>query len=183
MTTDPRLSIIVVAHRMARQVENTLFTLSTQYQRQVAENDYEIILVENASDDLLGEARATAAAANVRYFMRDESGTSPAPALNFGVAQARASTLGLIIDGARLVTPRVVSYALAVTKLDRHALVVVPGYHLGSAEQQNNAQHDEASEQELLRGVDWRQNGYLLFEVSCISSANRHGIFHPFMES
>jgi hypothetical protein len=183
VTPSPRLSVVVVAHRMARQAENTLFTLSAKYQREVEQDDYEIIVVENASDDVLGEARAAAAAPNVRYFLRDEPGTSPAPALNFGVAQARGETLGLMIDGARMVTPRVVSYALSATRALPDALVVAPGYHLGSAEQQHSPEHDEAAEQTLLGGVDWRQNGYLLFEISCVSSANRHGVFHPFMES
>lgn len=168
---------------MSRQAENTLFTLSARYQRGVGEEDYEIILVENSSDDLLGEARALAMGKNVRYFLRDEPGTSPAPALNFGVMQARAPTVGLIIDGARLVTPRVVLYALAAMRMERHALVVVPGYHLGSDEQHKSPHHDEAYEQELLASIDWRHNGYLLFEASCPSGANRHGVFHPFMES
>ncbi|HEX7672447.1 MAG TPA: glycosyltransferase family A protein [Polyangiaceae bacterium] len=183
MTRAPRLSIVIVAHRMSRQAENTLFTLSARYQRDVDEEDYEILFVENRSDDVLGEERARATGRNVRYFLRDEPGTSPAPALNFGVAQARAEAAGLLIDGARLVTPRVVSYALAATRMNPHALVVVPGYHLGTDEQHRNPEHDEAHEQALLAALDWKKNGYLLFEASVPSGANRHGVFHPFMES
>ena len=45
---------MVVVHEMARQAENTLLTLGARYQRHVSEADYEIVVVENASRDLLG---------------------------------------------------------------------------------------------------------------------------------
>ena len=183
MSERPRLSVVVVAYRMARQAENTLFSLSTRYQRDVADDDYEVVFVENRSDDVLGEERARATGPNVRYFLRDEPGTSPAPALNFGVSQARADTVGLMIDGARLITPRVLTYALAARQMDENAVVIVPGYHLGSDEQHKAPGHDETSEQALLDGVNWKHNGYRLFEVATPSGANRHGVFHPFMES
>ncbi len=176
--------MVVVVHRMARQAENTLFSLSSRYQRNAGSLDYEIIVVENTSSDLLGEARAgSAGGERVRYFLRDEPGTSPAPALNFGVARARARRIGIVIDGARMVTPRVVEYAALASRMDPEALVVVPGYHLGKEEQQRSPGYDESVEQGLLAGIGWKANGYRLFEVSCLSSANPHGVFHPFMES
>lgn len=181
--TEPELSIVVVVHRMSRQAENTLTSLSPPYQRHVSAADYEIVVVENASDDVLGEARARAAGPNVRYFLREEPGASPAPALNFGARQARAARLGLIIDGARLVSPRVVEYAILAGRMDPHALVAVPGYHLGPSEQQHNPDYGESVERALLDSADWKKDGYRLFEIASVSSANRHGVFHPFMES
>lgn len=181
--TAPKLSIVVVVHRMARQAENTLFSLSAPYQRHVTSDDYELIVVENASSDVLGEARATAAANGVRYFFRDERGVSPAPALNFGVRQARAPFIGLVVDGARLVTPRVVEYALLASRMDPQALVVVPGYHLGATEQQRDPNYEEAKEIELLDRSGWQNDGYALFDIATLSSANASGVFHPFMES
>lgn len=179
----PFLSVVIVVHRMSRQAENTLRSFAVPYQRGVAPSDYEVIVVENASSDVLGEGRARATGKNVRYFFREEPGTSPAPALNFGVAQAEGERLGLVIDGARLVSPRVLEYALMALRMDEHGLVAVPGYHLGPSEQQSNPGYDEATEQELLRLSRWTEDGYRLFDVSCMSSANRHGVFHPFMES
>ena len=159
---------MVVVHQMARQAENTLVTLAARYQRHVSEADYEIIVVENRSSDVLGEARATATGGNIRYFLRDEPGTSPAPALNFGVSQARGARIGLVIDGARMVSPRVVEYALLAGRMDPNALVVVPGYHLGETEQSKASGHDERAEQALIDGIGWRENGYRLFEVACL---------------
>jgi hypothetical protein len=174
---------VVVVFRMSAQAENTIRSFCAGYQRNVAESDYEVIVVENASTDVLGEERALSLGGNVRYFLRDEPGTSPGPALDFGVSRARAARVGLVIDGARLVTPRVVEYALLAGRMDPASLVVVPGYHLGPTEQQKNPGYDEAAERALLRGIEWPSNGYRLFEISTLSSANRHGVFHPFMES
>lgn len=181
--TRPELSLVVVVHRMSRQAANTLHSLSTAYQRSVSSDDYEVIVVENRSGDLLGEAAALSAGPNFRYVLRDEPGVSPAPALNHGARVARAERLGLLVDGARLVTPRVVEYALLAGRMDPRSLVVVPGFHLGSEEQQRAPDHDAAREQALLASVGWPGDGYRLFEISVPSSANPHGPFHPFMES
>jgi glycosyltransferase involved in cell wall biosynthesis len=182
---EPKLSIIVIIHRMARQAENTLYSLSASFQENVSEHDYEIIAVENDSDDPLGEQRALAQGRNIRYFFRHEPGVSPVPAVNFAFEQGRGALIGLIIDGARLVSPRVVEHALLAARLAEYPLVVVPGYHIGPQEQHlhKSAGYDEQVEKELLDEIDWRNNGYDLFTVSCFSGANPVGFFAKFLES
>lgn len=181
----PKLSIIVIFHRMSRQAENTLYSLSANFQENVSESDYEIIAVENDSDDELGRDRALVQGGNIRYFRREEAGVSPVPALNFAFEQSQAPFIGLIIDGARMVTPRVVEHALLATKLYEHPLVVVPGYHLGSREQHEHksAGYDEEIEKKLLEQIDWKNNGYDLFTIACFSGANPVGFFSKFLES
>ena len=68
--------------------------------------------------------------------------------------------------------------------MDRNALVVVPGYHLGEQEQHEVTCADTAfaAERHLLASVDWRNDGYELFRVATFSGANRHGYLHPIME-
>lgn len=178
----PLLTVLVVIFRMARQAENTIYSLSPSHQREVSADDYEIVVVENESDDLLGATRAETLGSNVRYFLRQEAGVSPAPAVNFGRAQSRGRWLCLLVDGARMVTPRVVAYALAAFRMEPRATVVVPGYHLGEAEQHENPVHEVDAEQALLESIDWKSQGYRLFDVSCYSGGNRRGVFHPFME-
>jgi hypothetical protein len=181
----PRLSIVVIFHRMSRQAENTLYSLSAHYQRNVSADDYEIVSVENSSDDELGEARARAVAGNVRYFHRVETGVSPVPALNFGIEQSRAPYVGIIIDGARMVTPRLIEHALLAERLSDYPLVVVPGYHLGTKEHHYHRMtgYDESVEQGLLAQIDWKNNGYDLFTIACFSGANPRGFFTQFLES
>lgn len=182
---EPSLSIVVIVYHMARQAENTLFTLSPRYQREVDEADYEVIVVENASDWTLDEQRVQALGKNFRYFLREEQSKSPAAAINFGMSQCRARFIGLMIDGARMVTPRLVRYVLDAFLITENALVVVPGYHLGSVEQHQHSTdaYDEEIEQAMLADIDWRKDGYQLFSVACFSNSNPNGFFHPMMES
>jgi hypothetical protein len=184
MTRTPLLSIIVIAYDMPRQAMNTLRSLSAAYQRDVDPDDYEVVVVENRSPRTLDPAAVAALPGSFRYFLREEPGVSPAPAINFGFAAARGRCIGLMIDGARMVTPGVVHHVLAANRVTTDALVVVPGYHLGHHEHQLHATHGytEDAEQAMLRDIDWKRDGYALFTVACISGANRYGVFHPFME-
>ncbi|MFC1590575.1 glycosyltransferase family 2 protein [Candidatus Omnitrophota bacterium] len=180
----PLISFIVVVHKMPRQAENTLYTLSTRYQRNVSERDYEVIVVENRSDSLMDREKALSYGSNFRYFLREEAGKSPAGALNFGFSQALAPMICIIIDGAQMATPRVVEYALCAQRISPSALIAVPGYHLGPDKQDFSltAGYDERAKKELLGTVDCKKNGYLLFEISCFSPGNKCGFFHPLME-
>lgn len=180
----PKISFLVIIYKMSRQAENTLYSLSANHQWNVDEEDYEIIAVENSSTDVLGEERALAQGRNIRYFLRDEPGTSPVPALNFAYEQSRAPLVCLVIDGARMMTPRVVEYALLAQKLHEHPLIAVPGYHLGPEEHHRNvsAGYDEAVEKKLLEQIDWKNNGYDLFDIACFSGANDKGFLAPMLE-
>ncbi|UUY09344.1 glycosyltransferase [Pseudomonas sp. J452] len=182
--SQPLLSIIVIAYDMPRQALNTLISLGPQYQQGVAVDDYEVILVENRSRRNMDAEAVAALPGHFRYFLRDEPGVSPAAAINFGFSQARGRYIGLMIDGARMVTPGVVQNVLMAFSLCEDAMVAVPGYHLGENEQQFHLTHDytEEKEQALLDEIDWQRNGYSLFDISCLSGANPNGIFHPFME-
>lgn len=185
--TKPLLSIIVIAYDMPRQALNTLISLSTDYQQGVYADDYEVIVVENRSQRNMDAQAIARLPGNFRYFLRDEAGVSPAPAINFGFAQARGRYIGLMIDGARMVSPGVVRYALMAFRMLPEAMVVVPGYHLGEHDQKFHVSrgYSEEVEQRLLAGIGWPtapDSGYRLFDISCWSGANPHGYFHPFME-
>lgn len=181
----PRLSILVVIFRIPRQADNTLYSLSIAHQRHVTEDDYEIIVVENASDQIYGEERARSHGENVRYFLRDEPGVSPVPAVNFGFEQARGKLVGLMIDGAHMVTPGVVEQVLLASRVHPSPIIAVPAHHLGQAEHHLNrtAGYDEKVEEELLARSGWKQDGYALFDMAVWSGANYSGYFSPAMES
>lgn len=181
----PLLSIVVVAYRMPRQALNTLHTLSAAYQREIEESDYEVIVVENESDLNLDGERVRSLGSNFRYHLRSESGVSPAGAINAGLKRCRGTFVGLMIDGARMATPRIVRYALDGLTMDQNALVVIPGYRLGREEQlrEGGIDFDERREQALLESIDWRSDGYQLFEIGSLGDANPRGFFHPLLES
>lgn len=179
-----KLSILVVVYQMPRQALNTLYSLSVPYQKNVSVDDYEVIVVENKSRHNLKESDVLALGSNFRYFLREESGVSPVPAVNFGFEQSRGDLIGLIIDGARMVTPRVVEYALLGFQLSKDALVMVPGYHLGEQDQKFHLDsgHSEAKEIQKLKELHWQENGYRLFQFAAWSSSNQRGYFQPMQE-
>jgi hypothetical protein len=180
-----KISFIVIVYRMPDQAKKTLYSLSTAYQRGVDSDDYEVIVVENRSDRLLGEQAATAYAGDFRYFLRDENLPTPVFAINFAAAQASGTHIAVMIDGARMVTPGVVNYMLAATSMSATAVIAVPGYHLGHELQQKAVLqgYDETSEAGLLNSIDWPRDGYRLFEVSCLSGSCMTGFFSPIGES
>jgi len=184
-TPSPALSVVVVGFAIPRQLENTLRTLSAAHQLNVREEDYEIVVVENRSAALLGRKSVESLGANVRYFLRDEEGVSPGPALNFGVSQARGEAVALMIDGARMVSPRVVEHVLLALRVHPRPLVVVPGYHLGPAPQHLSSLggYDEQVEQRLLAAVEWRQDGFRLFEIASLDEATENGFLNPMLEA
>lgn len=182
---NPRLSLILVIYKMSNQAEKTLYSLSPSYQQRVHESDYEVIVVENVSNEMLGEARARSYAGNVRYFARKETERSPVGAVNFGAAKARSRHLTIMIDGARMVTPGVVRNTLDVIGIASKAVVAVPSYHLGDKLQQVavNEGYDETTESEMLASINWPEDGYRLFDIGCFSGSCRNGFLLPNHES
>ena len=181
----PRLSVVVIVYKMPEQADKTLYSLSPAYQHGVSERDYEVIVVENHSDRLLGAERAVRHAGNVRYFHRDETERTPVHAINFGASKARGSHLAIMIDGARMLSPGVIRHALDAFRLAPEAAVSVPGYHIGHKLQQVavNEGYNEEAEQVLLQSIEWPSNGYRLFDIAVLSGSCQGGFFQANYES
>ena len=183
----PKLSVIVVAYNMPSQAMNTLYSLSPKYQASISADDYEVLVVENDSGNNLDNAAVTALGPNFHYQLRQESGVSPAPAINEALARCRGSYIGLLVDGARMLTPRVLHYALLALS-SPGAVVTVPGYYLTEqGKTERGTQELEPSdilalEQRILAESSWQEDGYQLFRHACFSNGNRHGYLEPMME-
>lgn len=180
----PKVSVIVIAHSMPAQLENTLLTLTADFQQGVDIDDYEVIVIENSSGNDLPQDTVATLPENFRYVLRHETAVSPVYAVNEAFAMSRAPFICLMIDGARLVSPGIISTALQAFAISKNAVVAVPGYHLGLEEQHLvEAQHNQMEVEEgLLSSVDWRSDGYELFRISTFSGANRQGYLNPIME-
>ncbi len=181
--TSPRLSVIVIAYDMAAQALNTLKSLAPGYQNGIAADDYEVIVVENRSSHCMDAAAIAALPGNFRYLLRENDSVSPARAINEALAEARGSMIGIMIDGARMVTPGVLRFALMAHQISPMAVVAVPGYQLGPEPQHVNTSRSFAQDIEALSSIDWPAKGYKLFSIASISQANRTGFLTPFMES
>jgi len=182
---NPKISVVVIVYKMPRQALNTLYSLSIHHQKNVLETDYEIIVVENFSSHNLDEQKVTAIGKNIHYYRREENSASPCRAINFGLGKCKGKSICLMIDGARMVTPRIIEYALLAQHAEENSLLAVPGYNLGPLEHQFHLDigYDEITEQKLLAQTNWNTNGYRLFDIANISGANDKGIFHPLLES
>lgn len=181
----PALSVVVVVYDMTVQAMNTIESLSPGYQQGADPTDYEVVVVENESASMLDPAAVEAVAPNVRYLRRKDAGKSPAPAVNAGVAGSRGSIVAIVVDGARMMTPGVVANTLRARKLAPSPIVSVPGYHLGDKVHQESVLEGYTAEQEqaALERLDWRGDGYRLFDMAVFSASCRHGYLIPLAES
>lgn len=182
--TTPLISIIVVGYKMKQQLHNTLCSLKSTYQRNVDPDDYEVIVVENSSDDNFAPTDVSKEyGSNFRYFLRQETGQSPVPAVNFAFEQCQGQYIGLIIDGARMLSPGVIHYVKTAIQISGGAIVAVPGYHIGETEHHlTEPEYSVEFEQNLLQETRWQEDGYRLFKISTFSGANIRGYLQPMME-
>lgn len=181
----PLLSIIVVVYDMRREAERTLFSLSAEYQQGCSRDAYEVIVVENGSPEPLGGEFVQRFGENFRYHFLPTTSKSPARAVNVGRSMARGELLGIMIDGARIASPGIIRCALMASRIAPAPLVATLAWHLGPDLQFRSIErgYDRRREDELLDSIDWKQNGYRLFEISSLAGSSRPGFFLPIAES
>ena len=106
------LSVVVVAYNIPRELPRTLLTLSTGYQRDVSEHDYEVIVVDNGSAPAVDEAVFADLDGRFRLVRIDDAPPSPYHAANVGLRAAEGDMVAVLIDGARMVSPGFIRSAL-----------------------------------------------------------------------
>lgn len=180
-----RLSVVVVVYDMPVAAPRALYALSAAYQRDLAEDDYEIIVVDNGSRQPLPPEAIAALPANVRCLSLARPQPSPAAAANCGMALARGAVIGLLLDGARLATPRLLNLGLRAAASHPRAVVVCVGFLLGhGAPDRYPASGDAAAAahtEAILDAVDWPRDPYRLFETARLDGSS--GWFGPGFES
>lgn len=185
MSVAPSLSVVVVAHDMARELPRTIETLSPRHQIGIEADDYEVIVVDNGSSPAIDPARFADFGGRLVVERIDPAPPSPARAANVGLARASGELVGLIVDGARMASPGLLAAARLGARLDDRSVVSTLGWHLGPVRHMQAAEAgwDQATEDELLAGIDWRREGYRLFEVSVLNGSSAWGFFEPIAES
>jgi len=182
----PYLSVVVISFNKRREIPRTLHSLSVSYQKNICRDDYEIILVDNGSattwecDDLADVG------ADLKVFnLREASSPSPSAAINFGLKQARGRLIGVMIDGARMVTPGLLYSTIRAARLYPRPIITSVDFNLGSDLQVVTVQrgYTQAVEDGLLDSIEWPRDGYRLFEISVFGAGSRGGWFHPLTES
>ncbi len=181
----PTLSVVVIIYDMAREARRTLHSLSTAYQQGIPDESYEVIVVDNGSPQPLGRDVVEAYGNNFSYHYLSAAEPSPVQAVNHGLAQTRGRVVGVMVDGARLLTPGLLHHVELASRLHPRPIIAVPGWHLGPKLQSQSILegYDRQAEDDLLDSIHWPDDGYRLFEISTLAASNREGCFRPLAES
>ena len=180
-----KLSVIVVAFNMARELPRTVQSLSPQLQQGISADDYEIIVVDNGSAEPVPQSVLSAWGADVRCLQVENPNKSPVAAVNLGLAEARGEVCGVIVDGARIVTPGLLARVLKARNLREEPVISTVGFHLGPVHQSRSVAmgYEQKFEDFLLASIDWAKDPYRLFVVSCYAGSSPRGWFGPTSES
>jgi cephalosporin hydroxylase len=181
----PKVSVIVVTYNIPREAPRTLLSLAATYQRHIHADDYEVIVVDNGSTSPIDSRIFDHLEGNFRLIRIDAAPPSPAYAVNRGIAEANGEIIGVMVDGARIVTPGLIHFALRGAKLFKGAVVATLGWYLGYDLQRWSMQcgYDQQREDALLNEIRWPQDGYRLFEIATLDESSVDGWIQPIAES
>ncbi len=180
----PLITIVINFYNNEREAPRSLYTLSAAYQRGVTENDYKIIAIDNGSPKPLKEEQVLKFGSNFTYYNFKSKHPSPCEAINFGINKADTPFVMCLIDGAHMLSPRVVDFTIkAIRAYDNPAIFTLP-LHFGPYMQFYSVMHgyNQKVEDSLLESIPWVENGYSLFTISNMKNYERN-FFSPLYES
>jgi glycosyltransferase involved in cell wall biosynthesis len=148
-------------------------------QRGIAQEDYEVILVDNGSKDPLNAANLRKLLPGLVVHRIEKPQPSPCKAINLGIRMAQGDLVSVMIDGARMASPGLLAAALTATRLSPRAAVGTVAFHLGPAVQMESILngYGPKAEDKLLASVEWERNGYRLFDISVFAGSSSQGWF------
>lgn len=185
ISTRPDLSVVVVAHDMARELPRTLWSLSRRYQVGAEHLRYEVVVVDNGSAVPVDAEVFAGLAGTFRLHRVPDAPPSPAHAANVGLRLARGRQVALVLDGARMVSPGAVAAAVDAVDARPRAVATPIAFHLGPEHQSISVAkgYGPAQEDADLARIGWPEDGYRLFEISALAGANPQGFYGPVNES
>jgi glycosyltransferase involved in cell wall biosynthesis len=179
------LSVVVVFHNMPKEGKRTLFSLTRSYQQNLKSLDYEVIAIDNGSTEPIEEEWVRACGDHFRYVYFDAKHPSPCAALNYGVSIANGDFVTLCIDGARILSPGILHLAHKALGMVSNPFIYTISMHIGKKPQNYLVEegYRQSDEDKLLEGIQWQENGYLLFRISSVAPSSRGGYFSHIAES
>ena len=177
------LSIIISSYKMERELPRTIESCLPPFQSDADDYLIEILVLNN--DDTISIAKEDLPKGVTRVINSKRNSGSPVKLMNIGIRKAKSRNLLLIFDGARMLSPRVVSNTINVLSKGPYALSTPLAYHLGKKHQSISTKegYNVFNEDELLAKIDWQRNGNRLFEISSLADSNRDGHFEDINES
>ncbi len=179
------ISVVVVVYNIPREIPRTLLSLSASYQRHIRADEYEIIVVDNGSTPPVDPKMLDGLDGNFRLIRMDPASPSPARAINRGLREAKGDVIGVMIDGARIVTPGLLHFARHGASLFPRAVVATLGWYLGADVQKFAVEAGYSIEEEdaLLASIAWPAEGYRLFDIATPDESSVDGWLRTIVES
>lgn len=174
-----KLTVIVISYNMQRELPRTIRSLSPLMQRNISSEDYEIIVVDNGSNEPIDQDQFRLLDKNISFHRISNPTPSPVPAINYGLSLARGDLVGVLIDGARMASPRLLATALEAAQIHNRPVIGTLAFHLGPDVQMRSIVNGYCQdvEDKLLDSVDWATDGYRLFDISVFASSSANGWF------
>jgi cephalosporin hydroxylase len=162
--------VVVVFYNMRRESHRTLHSLSRAYQEGLEGTSYEVLVVENGSDEdqKLGTAFVRDFGPEFRYLdLAGDASPSPVGALNRAIEISRGRSFALMIDGAHVLTPGVLRFGLQGLITYAPAIVATQQWYVGPGQQPEAMDngYEQDYEDRLFERIQWPSNGYRLFEI------------------
>ncbi|MDD2723658.1 MAG: glycosyltransferase [Methylovulum sp.] len=177
MIKKPKLSVVVAFFNMRREAKRTLYSLCCNYQQNIHLDDYEVLVIDSGSTEPLDSDWVESLQSNFRYYFVSCEHPSPCKAMNFGISQSQAELVACAIDGARILSPNILSLMLRAQQLFPTPLIYTLAMHLGEKLQNLAVEegYDQDVEDNLLNTIDWQRDGYQLFTISALAGSSERG--------
>jgi protein O-GlcNAc transferase len=179
------LSIVINFFNNPREAENSLYSLTRAYQNDLGNIPYEVIVLDNGSTQPLSEKQVLALGPEFKYRYISTTSSSPVQAINAACRDALGEWLLVIIDGAHILSPGILSRCADAFSLFPSPFIATIPFHLGPKRQNESITegYNQSIEDQLLSECGWKSNGYNLYKIAGdFADANR-GWFGCLFES
>jgi hypothetical protein len=136
--------------------------------------DYQITILDNGSQPPM-TIREVDSRVDVQYIQN--ASNSPLSAMNALIAKGNSEFVCVVLDGARLWSPGVIRQFYNALGINPNIPSTATAYHLGPVHQSRSSEfgYDKQAENLMLEKLNWKQNGYGLFDVSVLAYSNPEG--------
>ena len=168
---------------MERELERTVLSCLPPFQVGLQGRSIEIIVANNDADTRIELADLPDGVNEI--INANVKSKSPVALMNQAVMKANSANLLLIMDGARMISPKVVINTIDILSQSSNFVSTPIAFHLGPKHQSQSVLegYDKEKEDSLLAEIDWRNNGESLFAISSLAGANPDGFYGSISES
>jgi len=165
------LTLIIAYYNIPQHIERTLMSCAPAYQK-APKDKIEVIIADNGSTDPLPD-NLQKRFPFVSKIIRTEGKPSPVFALNDAIKHAKFSMIGLMIDGAHLLSPGIFRNTRGIAQMYARPVINVPQYYLGKVSQNLNPKLNAWDRETWwLNRLNWPEKGYSLFRFALFPGEN-----------